>query len=272
MSLPRAGMRRRRQQLGFTQEALAESLGVATNTYREWERGIATPRVGFRPRLAQRLEVSSVEVDRWLEGDGRAIAPNGLDVPAWLGHYASLEQGAGALWAYQPVTVPGLLQTAAYAASVERCGPDVASEAAVAEKVRMRTARQTVLDRRPDPLALSVILDESVLHRVAGDRRVMADQLEHLVHMGHRPNVDLRVLPLTQGEFSGGFGSFTVLTSPGSADPYMACTFDWAGPHYLDRSHEVDAHIRLFRHLTDVALSPGASRALICAVTKERYT
>jgi transcriptional regulator with XRE-family HTH domain len=265
-------MRRRRQQLGFTQEVLAEELGVATNTYREWERGIATPRVGFRPRLARRLEVSPVEIDRWLDGDGRSIAPSGLDVPAWLGHYASLEQGAGALWSFEPLVVPGLLQTAAYAAAVERRGPGSISEAAVAEKVRVRLARQAVLVREPSPLALSVIIDESVLYRLAGDERVMADQLDHLVAAGDRPTIRIQVLPFTAGAFSAAFGSFTVLTSPGSAEPYIACTADRAGPHYLDRTHEVEAHIDLFRHLGDVALSSGASRALMSAVTKERYT
>jgi transcriptional regulator with XRE-family HTH domain len=271
MSNPREGMRRRRQQLGYTQEALAEALGVATNTYREWERGIATPRVGFRPRLAKRLEVSCVEVDRWLDGDGRSIAPNGLDVPAWLGHYASLEQGAGELWTFEPFVVPGLLQTAAYAASVEQRGPGSVSDVAVAEKVRVRLARQAVLSRQPDPLVLSAIIDESVLYRRAGDDRVMADQLSALAVAADQAKVVVQVLPFDAGDFSAAFGSFTVLTSPGSSEPYIACTRDRAGPHYLDRTPEVEAHIALFRHLTDVALSPGDSRALICAVTKERY-
>ena len=35
----------------------------------------------------------------------------------------------------------------------------------------------------------------------------------------------------------------------------MACVEDRAGPQYLDRRHDVDAYIRLFNHLRDMALS-----------------
>jgi transcriptional regulator with XRE-family HTH domain len=270
MAKPREALQHRRKQLGFTQEALAEALGVALNTYSEWERGVATPRVGFRPRIARQLDVTLIEVDRWLDDDGRISAPDGIEVLDWLGHSASLEQGASALWTFEPMVVPGLLQTTTYATAVERRGPDLVSDAAVTQKVRMRLARQDVLSRTPDPLALSVILDESILYRMAGSRKVMADQLERLIFEAERPTIDLRVLPFCAGEFSAAFGSFTVLTSPGATEPYMAYVLDRGGAHYLDRRLEVQIHARLFRYLTGVALSPSASIDLIHAV-KERY-
>ena len=71
--------------------------------------------------------------------------------------FASHEQGASELWAYEPVVMPGLLQTPAYAAAVQRddsvYGPP--SDAESDRWVQQRLARQAVLTRDPDPLALS---------------------------------------------------------------------------------------------------------------------
>jgi transcriptional regulator with XRE-family HTH domain len=271
MAKPREALRYRRLQMGFTQEKLAESMGIATTTYREWERGIATPRVGFRPRLAKRLQVTMVEVARMLEGDDRLSAPGAVDAAGWLGAYAALEQGAGHVATFQPFAVPGLLQTATYAAAVERCGPDSTGEGVVARYVDMRLARQEVLAREPDPLRLSVVLDESVLYRIAGDGEIMYDQLQALVDSAGRATMDLRILRLDASDFAVAFGSFVVLTARGASEPYMASVIDAGGAHYLDRPHEVAAHQRLFSHLSTVALSPEASVELIRAVAKECY-
>src|SRR5690606_14020342 len=126
--------------------------------------------------------------------------------------------------------------------------------------------------RQPDPLQLSVILDESVLYRVAGDRSVMQGQLGHLLITGVRETIDVRVLPLDSGVFASAFGAFSVFNLPSSPEPYMACVEDRAGPHYLDRTHDVAAHVALFQHLIDVSLSPAESTELIRTVLKERYS
>jgi transcriptional regulator with XRE-family HTH domain len=267
---PRDRLAARRKGRGHSQESLAHALGVTTSTVAHWEQGTSTPLARHRPPLAEHLEVSLGELDRLLDVNGH-VAPDGHAVPAWLGHLASLEQGAAQLWSFEPVAVHGLLQTARYATAIESVGPDPSTADVVARKVDTRMARQGVLTREPDPLALSVVLDESVLHRVAGNADVMADQLDHLADVGARPNIDLRVLPLDAGVFSAAFGAFTLFTSPDTDGPYMACVEDRAGPHYLDRPHEIEAHTALFRYLADVAVSPADSLDLIHTAAQERY-
>ena len=154
---------------------------------------------------------------------------------------------------------------------MERRGPDNASEREVARRVSLRLARQAVLTREPDPLVLSVVLDESVLLRVAGNEDVMRGQLDRLLRDARSPRIHVRVLPLRLGEFSGGFGSFSVLTAPESDQPYMAYVRDRSGPHYLERPWEVQAHIELFNYLEDVVLSHFESLVLIDTVNRERY-
>jgi transcriptional regulator with XRE-family HTH domain len=269
MAAGREGLRQRRQEQGLTQEALAFTIGVAITTYRDWERGATTPRVGFRPRLARALDLSMAETHRLLDA-AAAQAPDGFEVRQWLGHYAALEQGASKLWTFE-FMVPGLLQTRDYATAVEHSTDEPSTEAAVAQRVAARLARQAVLIRQPEPLDLSVVMDESALYRVAGDEPVMAAQLAHLIEVAARPTIDLRVLPLTTGAFAGAWGSFIVLYAGGSSEPYMALVLDRAGPHYLDRKHEVETHVRLFGYLRRAALSPAESVDLIHTVSKERY-
>jgi transcriptional regulator with XRE-family HTH domain len=266
----RQALRRRREQQGWTQERLAHALGVETSTYRSWERGDASPRVGRRPRLANLLDVSLAEMNHLLDERDAATVPGSQRVVEWLSMYASFEQGASQLSAFEPVTFHALLQTRDYAAAVERTGIEI-SDDDVTQRVDIRMARQRVLSRHPEPLELHVVLDESVLHRVTGGHRVMADQLGHVADLAERPNVTVQVLPLDPGVHAAAFGAFTVLTSPGSSSPHMACAIDRTGFRYHELRDAVDAHASLFAHLCHMALPPGTSIDLLRDVAKERY-
>lgn len=264
--MARQRLSNRRKELGLTQEELAEAIGASSRTIRNYEDGTKSPRGEKRLRLAEVLKLSGPELTVALSHDEER-PPNGHPVPSWLGHLASLEQAAGGIATFEPVVVPGLLQTAAYACAVESNGPGPVSDDAIAQKVQNRMARQTVLDH--DGFHLHAIIDESVLHRVAGNRGVMADQLDHLTKMTEHPAVELRVLPLDSGVFTAAFGAFTLFSAPDSVMPFMVCTEDRAGPHYLDRAHELKAHIELFAYLAEAGLSPSASVDRVLDAAKE---
>lgn len=272
MAARRHEMRRRRVQMGLTQEQAALALGVASSTFRGWEDGSRTPRVGFRRRLARVFEVSLVEVHRWL--DRQEAPPAGVEVPRWLGTFAALEQGAAEVWTYQVVSVPGLLQTAAYAAAAQRVDTVEGSPSAgeIDRWVQHRLNRQVVLERQPQPLRLSAVIDESILYRVTGDGEIMHDQLIHLATASERPHIDIRIVPFSAGTHVAAFGSFTVLTAVEAIEPFMVIMLDRVSSHYLELPSVVAAHSRLFRHLQDVARSPTESIDLMRAVAQERYT
>jgi transcriptional regulator with XRE-family HTH domain len=259
----------RREDLGLTREQVADALGINPKTYARCEQGKTMLRVGQRPQLARLLNWSPAELRVALNDDGSAPTPGRQTVPQWLTLYASLEQAASQLWTFQPMTVPALLQTRDYAAAVERIAPRPVTDEDVAQRVEARMARQGVLSREPDPLHLSVVLDESVLWRVTGGRRVMVDQLRHLADMGERPNVDIHVLPLDAGVHSAAFGGFIVLASSGAAEPQMVCVEDRTGIRYLEGPHAVDAHIEVFQHLRDFALPGDESLDVVRTVAKE---
>lgn len=271
MAVGRQALKDAREAKGFSQGDLAQLLGVGLRTVQRLEEGDSKGRPWLRPKLAAILDVPPEQLKAWLN-DEQPQAPNGHVVPPWLDHLASLEQGAAEIQVFEPVVIHAMLQTEDYATIVERVG--TFNDEEVAEKVAVRLEQQGVLRREPDPLQLTVILDQSTLLRVPGSNRIMADQLDHLVEISDAPNVSMQVMPLTADVFPAAFGAFKLLTGPESPTPFMAYVEDAAGPHYLDRlrsSEMIDRHVKLFDHLADHALDEAASIDLIRRTCKELY-
>ena len=254
----------RRHTVGLSQEELAEAVGVTTVTYARWERGETTPMAKRRGPLAKALQLTTFELDRLLGGVDEATAPDGHAVPSWLSFYASLEQGSARLQTFEPITLPGLLQTRAYAEAVMRTNWVPYTDEQLAEMVSARIARQSVLHREPTPLALSCIIDESVLHRVTGSPYTMGEQLDHLARLADRPSIQIQVLPReSTAAHLAAFGSFSLFSSEGASGPFMYTDQNLTGFRYHDAAAVIEAHVELFDHLSINAIPPDESIALI---------
>lgn len=242
-------MRRRliewREDRGLSREALAERIGCNVRSVTRWETGESTPRMAQRAALAHELGRSLADILRALDDNSGLI--NGHTVPSHLTHFASCEQGATELRCWEPIVIPGLLQTADYAAAVERTSVLEPSESDIAERVKLRLWRQAVLSRPGNPLRLFAVVDRSALMREIGGPVVMADQLAHLEAMAALPNVAVRVAPLA-GVPAAGWGSFRLLTGDGHS-PYMATTEDLSGFHYHELPFVVRAYVDLWERL-----------------------
>ncbi len=90
--------------------------------------------------------------------------------------------------------VPSLVQTGDYARAVAKSIDMPAAQ--IESWVEARLARQFTLTRDKPP-QLDMILDEAVLGKVVGDRKVMARQLRAILEAVERENVELRLLPAT---------------------------------------------------------------------------
>jgi hypothetical protein len=182
-------------------------------------------------------------------------------VPGWLNTFTTLEQGAGEMMVVEFVAVHGLLQTRAYAEAVVRSHHIPFAEQAVNSRVALRLARQEVLQRSEDPLRVSLLLDESVLLRPTGGRQVMNDQIDHLLKAMERPNVRLRILPLDAPVYAAAAGSFYLIVRRGERTPFMLCTENVEGVHYVETASVIKSHVTLFRHLEALALDHRQSVA-----------
>jgi hypothetical protein len=165
---------------------------------------------------------------------------------------------------WQPVLIPGLLQTADYVRAVMRgCG---VPEAEAQGRVAARLGRQAILTR-DDPPTLDVLLDEVVLRRALGGPRVMARQLRHLVEAAERPNVTLRVVPFDLGAHTGLDGPIVLLTFDRNR-PVVHLEHKLSGL-FLDDPEQVMFYRREADRLAEVALSPARSIDLVARVATE---
>lgn len=195
-------------------------------------------------------------------------------MPDWFELYVSLEAAASELRQYDPVIVPGLLQTEEYAAALFKAFPSHTDEK-VDRLVALRMERQRLLARRaPRPPALDVILDEAVLRRPITGAAGMQDQLQRLVSASDAKNVHVRVLPFTAGPHRATrSGPFVILDfraeGPRPAEPTTVYSEGLTGAVYLDKRAEIETYESAWNALDDLALNVEDSRDLIRTLAKE---
>ncbi|MGX7673604.1 helix-turn-helix domain-containing protein [Plantactinospora sp. DSM 117369] len=195
-------LRLTRDARGMTQEDLARHIPWAASTIGMIESGRRKPPPGFW-----------VAVDGALQTGGalNRLATR-LGSPQWFIEWSSAEAGAVSLRSYESLVVPGLLQTEAYARAVlTEAGLTNLEEAE--RRLATRLARQAVLTR-DDPVDLTVVLDEGLLHRPVGGPAVMREQMDALVAACALPHVRLHVVPLSAGAYAGLNGPFVIATAP----------------------------------------------------------
>ena len=178
-----------------------------------------------------------------------------------------LESGSQALRSYCAVVPHPLLMTPEYIRQVVSATWQTPSAQEISRRVRVCLRRQTVLDARGGltGLALSVVIDESVLRRAAvptgsadGDV-VLAGQLDHLAAIAGQPNVTIQVLPYSAGIPPVSAGSFSILESRSTGVADVVYLENKTRIFFVDAEVEVDRYERDFELLAEMALSPADS-------------
>ncbi|WEV25634.1 helix-turn-helix transcriptional regulator [Streptomyces sp. 71268] len=75
MKVRRGRFARQRRACGYSQESLADALGVDRTSIGRWERGESDPRPFLLPKLAALLRVTLLELDALLQRDAITVAP-----------------------------------------------------------------------------------------------------------------------------------------------------------------------------------------------------
>jgi len=129
---------------------------------------------------------------------------------SWFRRWAELEQQAIALNTYECRSIPGLLQTEAYARALIRNVPPLPTPEVEEARIFRRLERQKLLTRVPY-IAFSFIIEQAVIERQTGGPEVTRELIDHLLEIGRLPNVDIQIMPLISPEHAGPDGAFRLL-------------------------------------------------------------
>ncbi len=182
--------------------------------------------------------------------------------PGWFWDWAAKEAEATALRWWQPLLIPGLVQTPEYAREVLRVQPG-ASEDETAQQVETRLERQQLLEGDGPPMFF-LLMDEGVLRREIGGPEVMAKQLGHLLDLAGRPRVFVQVVPLSAHAHPGLAGPLALASFDNAPD--VAYLDNALAGQLVDNADDVAALTLLYDVLRGEALSCQETEALIRTV------
>ncbi len=199
--IQRLGMTLRglRQDAGFTGHQLADRAELSQSTISRIELGQAMPSMSDIGRWGQAThasaaqmaevralaEAAAVETISWRKAVRRGL-------PALQQDVRDLEAAATVLLNFQPVIIPGLLQTADYARQIVASGypggrPDIAAA------IEARLERQAIL--YDVGRQLEFVIAEAALRWRIGPPQMMRAQLDRITSLATLPNVGIGVIP-----------------------------------------------------------------------------
>lgn len=190
---------------------------------------------------------------------GYWLSPHGEWLEDSLNSLIYHESTADRSVSYEPMVVPGLLQSRRYARLLIERGPGVSQEY-VDATVRLREERQQIL-HRPRPGRFAFFVHEQALRLQIGAKADMHEQLLKLVLMANLPHVSLRVVPALSGE-RGAFGNSFRVFEYRNHSPLVYLSAAWSGVFIEDREFVAD-YRRLVRTIASIALDEAKSRAFM---------
>ncbi|MEU7000983.1 helix-turn-helix transcriptional regulator [Nonomuraea sp. NPDC046570] len=204
-----ADLQQFRKDRGLSQVALSGHMKVHQSLVSHVERGVRPPTRDFAEAADRAFG---------LEGHFAHLYARVVQSPAlgWFARWVEeVEPRATMLWTWDPLLVPGLLQTDSYARAIFSTSVIPVDQAE--ERVVARMQRRHILDRADPPLVWALI-DEGVLHRPIGGVEVLAGQLRYLLELAKHPRLMVQIVPVAAGCASGMVSSFALARLPSGAE------------------------------------------------------
>lgn len=270
-----AELRRLRLNADLTLDEVATRMTCSTSKISRLETGKGIPKL---PDVNELIRIYGVTAEPEREMLHRLVAEGrsqgwwesyteGMSVERFMldqpNRYPALETDATAVRAFDFSALHGLLQTPDYTRSVMRAFLPRHGDWEIERLVTMRQERQRALAAGPQPMELSVVVDEGVLCRRVGDGETMTAALTHVLEMSEWPNVSVRVLPFHRGMHRAHAGSFVLLDIPDSLGSDVVYIEGHAGDTYLEHRSDVDRYNAVFADVSAAALDVAESRAAI---------
>jgi transcriptional regulator with XRE-family HTH domain len=169
--------------------------------------------------------------------------------------FPGFENDAVRIRVFMPLILPGLLQTRDYLEAVLRAS--LKSTAWQRKAIEARLRRQEILDRTDGtaPQVQAVVTEASLMYRwgTARDRR---DQILHLVELGKRPNVEVRIQRFADGPPTGLHSMVNILDLP-DEEPSLVYLETDTMIQEVSNAEEAQTYVEGFAYVRDGALEPG---------------
>jgi hypothetical protein len=252
-----------REHAGFpTQAAFAEHLSIDRTVVGKAESGERPPSDAVLEAWIQACRIANVELYTTLTDLARGTDESD-PIPAWFADYLNdVEAVAHTIRTWQPMIVPGLLQTPDYARALFTAMGE--SPAKVDAQVEARIQRQSIIDRA-EPVSLWVVLDDAVLRRCVASPAVTHEQLTFLAERAQLPDVVVQLLPPAAGANAGCVGAVTVASVDGRPDVAVLGTVE---DTVSDTPRVVRKALGIFDRVRSEALPRGASLDVITEAAK----
>ncbi|MGK8559060.1 helix-turn-helix domain-containing protein [Nocardia gipuzkoensis] len=274
-------LREAREGAGLTTERAAALMEWHKSTLNRLERGL-TEKVRVRDVLAL-CEIYGLSEEKTAIAVGLAEQTPAKSwwhayadlIPANVNLFIGLESGAKVLTMFQPLVVPGLLQTADYARALDRTYFSDETGEELDRRVALRIQRQNILKRKRYPAKAVVVLHENVLRTVVGGSRVMAALSRHIADLSTWENIEIRLLPFRAGLPLGmPLPPYTIFDFGRDAigkliEPTIVFAESFAGAMYFERQAEVKLYQDSFQTVQHAALDVRPSRDMLREIARE---
>lgn len=260
-------LRRLREACGLTLSQVVSRIGISESHLSRMEVGKRAPSPEDISALLVIYGVTGVERLEMLALTKKAGQPglwqrNG----SFESRFATLkilESRTTAMVTFEPLIMPGLLQTMPYAQAAVRELGMIDDEDLVNERVVDRLQRQAVLRKVGAP-HLVALLTESALRNPVGGRTVLRDQLRYLVEVAGHPNVTLRIVPTVAGGHPGLLGSFLRLRF--AERPSVVFLENLTSSLFLEEHRDIAVYDRVIVELLSAAMDEENSVRLVAAM------
>ncbi|MEC4018436.1 helix-turn-helix domain-containing protein [Streptomyces sp. H27-D2] len=256
-------LKRYRLAAQLDQEHAAEALGCSKAKISRVESGISGSRVGDVRVLLDLYEVEDANMRVQLEHLARESNKRGW----WLDYQGTvsdehadliaLETDATYIRSWQPLFIPGLLQTQDYFKALLDTGLTVYSPEVIEKTVAIRQERKRIIEEPGSHFA--AVIWEPALTAPMPSPKTHREQLMYLVHVAQRQNISIQVLPFSDWAAAHMASHFVMFSFGPEPAPEAVALDSTTTTAILEDLEDVAKHARIFEALRSAALSPEQS-------------
>jgi hypothetical protein len=251
-----------------TPQEVLDATGITKSKLSSMENGRYQQHPDDIAKLLSFYRVAQRDIDRLSSLAGSATgrswwAPWSHVVPVWFRTFVGLEGLAEAEFCFEPMVLPGLLQTEEYAQAITEATGFVRRD----HSERFVSFRQARARRLTDdePLTLHAVIGEAALRLDVGTPEIRKAQYRHLVALAKSPTVTIQVMRPEDGPHTAMTGKFSVLDFAHAQS--IAYSEHLDGAVYVQDQDDVHTYKMAVENLRSVALAPAKSLALIRSLT-----